>query len=152
MNTKLLSRKTFNSTQIFSLFIKIFLLLLFLFARTFTGINIFGFRLGEYLIGGSLILLILHVLLIPLFKRKYILDDKNLNIVISILIIIIAVICSYLYTVKIRPIINDLNKLNKWFEDFSYKDKEKVFFDNYTDFLGKINFPVFSIGVFTLLK
>ncbi len=86
MNTKLLSRKTFNSTQIFSLFIKIFLLLLFLFARTFTGIDIFGFRLGEYLIGGSLILLILHVLLIPMFKRKYILDDKNLNIIISILI------------------------------------------------------------------
>ncbi len=87
MNTKLLSHKTLSLNQIFSLSIKIFLLLLFLFARTFTGINIFGFRLGEYLIGGSLVLLILHVLLIPLFKRKYILDDKNLNIVISILIL-----------------------------------------------------------------
>ena len=81
MSIKLLSHKTLSLNQIFSLSIKIFLLLLFLFARTFTGVNIFGFRLGEYLIGGSLVLLILHVLLIPLFKRKYILDDKvTLNI------------------------------------------------------------------------
>ena len=87
MSIKLLSHKTLSLNQIFSLSIKIFLLLLFLFARTFTGVNIFGFRLGEYLIGGSLVLLILHVLLIPLFNRKYILDDKSLNIVISILIL-----------------------------------------------------------------
>ena len=87
MSIKLLSHKTLSLNQIFSLSIKIFLLLLFLFARTFTGVNIFGFRLGEYLIGGSLVLLILHVLLIPLFKKKYILDDKILNIVISILIL-----------------------------------------------------------------
>ncbi len=71
---------------IFSLLIKIFIFNLFLFARTFTGLSIFGYRLGEYFIAGALTLLIIFTILIPIYKKKYLLDEKKLNFFIVLLV------------------------------------------------------------------
>lgn len=71
---------------IFSLIIKFFIFNIFLFARTFTGLSVFGYRLGEYLIAGSLVLLIVFTVLIPIYKKKYLLDEKKLNFFIVFLI------------------------------------------------------------------
>jgi len=70
----------------FSIFIKIFIFSLFLFARTFTGLTIFGNRLGEYIIGGALFLLLIYSILIPVFKKKYFLDSKSINLFLILLI------------------------------------------------------------------
>ena len=71
---------------IFSLIIKFFIFNLFLFARTFTGLSIFGYRLGEYLIAGALILLIVFTIFIPIYKKKYFLDEKKLNFFVVFLV------------------------------------------------------------------
>ena len=71
----------------FNIIFKIFIFLLFLFARTFTGVSIFGFRLGEYLIGGSMVLLVLYFLILPLKNKSYYLDNKLLNLSILGLVI-----------------------------------------------------------------
>lgn len=87
MTTKTLSHKMqIKLKQIYSLIIKIFIFCLFLFARTFTGLTIFGYRLGEYIIGGALLLVLIYSILIPIFKKKYILDSKSLNVFVVLLI------------------------------------------------------------------
>ena len=70
----------------FSIFVKIFIFSLFLLARTFTGLTIFGNRLGEYIIGGALLLLLIFSILIPVFKKKYFLDSKSINLFLVLLI------------------------------------------------------------------
>ena len=77
----------------FNIIFKIFIFLLFLFARTFTGVSIFGFRLGEYLIGGSMVLLVLYFLILPLKNKSYYLDNKLLNL--SILGLVISFFLTY---------------------------------------------------------
>jgi hypothetical protein len=72
--------------QTYSFIIKIFIFCLFLFARTFTGLTIFGYRLGEYIIGGTLLLVVIYSILIPIFKKKYILDSKSVNVSVVLLI------------------------------------------------------------------
>tara|TARA_B100000965_G_C19536892_1_gene733784 strand:- start:21 stop:1358 length:1338 start_codon:yes stop_codon:yes gene_type:complete len=76
-----------NTETIFNIIFKIFIFLLFLFARTFTGVSLFGFRLGEYLIGGSMVLLVLYFFLIPLKNKSYYLDNKPLNLTILGLVV-----------------------------------------------------------------
>ena len=71
----------------FNIIFKIFIFLLFLFARTFTGVSIFGFRLGEYLIGGSMVLLVLYFFIFPLTNKNYYLDSKLLNLAILGLVV-----------------------------------------------------------------
>ncbi len=72
---------------IFSLFVKIFVFLTFLFARTFMGLTFFGYRLGEYIIGGSLVLFLIFCILIPIFKKRYFLENKSINICVILLVI-----------------------------------------------------------------
>lgn len=79
MNTK--------QRYIFSLFIKIFIFLTFLFARTFTGLTFFGYRLGEYIIGGSFLLLIVFTIFVPIFKKKFLLESKSINLFCVLLIL-----------------------------------------------------------------
>ena len=59
-----------------------FLLFTFIFGRSFMGIEIFKYRIGEYLIGGALLLF-----LFLLFKKKYI--EKGFGIEIYYLIVLI---------------------------------------------------------------
>ena len=47
-----------------------FLFLLFLFGRTFIGIDLLGYRLGEILVGLSFVIFILYVLIFPVIKRN----------------------------------------------------------------------------------
>ena len=76
-----------RNTEIYlNIIFKIFLFILLLFARTFTGVSIFGFRLGEYLIGGSMLLLVLYFFIIPLINKSYYLDSKFLHLVIVALV------------------------------------------------------------------
>ena len=96
----------------FSLLVKIFIFNLFLFARTFTGLSIFGYRLGEYLIAGALVLLIVFTLLIPIYKKKYLLDEKKLNFFLVLLIF------SFL-------IINFLNNVS-FTDEFIYKTSSYI--------------------------
>jgi hypothetical protein len=87
MTTKTLSHKMqIKLKQIYSFIIKIFIFCLFLFARTFTGLTIYGYRLGEYIIGGALLLVFIYSILIPIFKKRYFLDSKSLNIFVVLLI------------------------------------------------------------------
>ena len=90
--------KKFKKT--FSIFVKIFIFLIFLFARTFTGLTIFGNRLGEYMIGGVLVLLLTYSVLIPLIKKNYFLDSKFINLV-AILLISTFVISNILNSVNL---------------------------------------------------
>ena len=62
-----------------SLFIKIFIFFIFLFARTFMGLSFYGLRLGEIIIGASALILFLYTLFIPLITKRYFLDNKKLN-------------------------------------------------------------------------
>lgn len=68
--------------------LKIFLFLIFLFARTFTGVYIFGFRLGELLVGGLCFLLIAYLLFYPIKTGKYFLDVKALHLALCFLVIL----------------------------------------------------------------
>jgi hypothetical protein len=76
-----------NQKYILSLLVKIFIFLLFLFARTFTGVIIFGYRLGEYIIGGTLVLLLIYSIFIPIYKKRYIFNSKSINFLIILLFI-----------------------------------------------------------------
>ena len=76
---------------IFSFFIKTFIFLIFLFARSFTGLTFFGYRLGEYIIGGSLVLLIIYTIFIPIFKKKYLLESKSINTLCVLLTLLFVV-------------------------------------------------------------
>tara|TARA_Y100001958_G_scaffold158618_1_gene157082 strand:+ start:1722 stop:3062 length:1341 start_codon:yes stop_codon:yes gene_type:complete len=76
---------------IFSLFIKIFIFLVFLFARTFTGLTFFGYRLGEYIIGGSALLLIIFTIFVPILKKKFLLESKSINMLCVLLILSFAI-------------------------------------------------------------
>ena len=80
-----MNTETFKNIFIF--FTKIFLFLLFLFGRTFIGIDLLGYRLGEILVGLSFVIFILYVLIFPGYKKKYFLDDKKLNLIMVILLI-----------------------------------------------------------------
>lgn len=62
-----------------SLFIKIFIFFIFLFARTFMGLSFYDLRLGEILIGASTLILFLYTFFIPLITKRYFLDNKKLN-------------------------------------------------------------------------
>lgn len=68
-----------------SLFVKMFIFLTFLFARTFMGLSFYGIRLGEILIGTSALVLLLYTTIVPLTKRKYFLNNKKLNYLLIIL-------------------------------------------------------------------
>ncbi len=76
---------------IFSFFIKTFIFLIFLFARSFTGLTFFGYRLGEYIIGGSLVLLIIYTIFIPILKKKYLLESKSINTLCVLLTLLFVV-------------------------------------------------------------
>ncbi len=76
-----------NQKYILSLLVKIFIFLLFLFARTFTGVIIFGYRLGEYIIGGTLVLLLIYSIFIPIYKKRYVFNSKSINFLIILLFI-----------------------------------------------------------------
>ena len=67
---------------------KIFLFLVFLFARTFTGVYIFGFRLGELLVGVLCFLLIAYLTFYPIRTGKYFLDVKALHFALCFLVIL----------------------------------------------------------------
>ena len=67
--------------------IKIFIFLTFLFARSFMGLSYYGVRLGEVLMAISAIVLVIYAVMLPIFKKKYFLDNKRMNIVIIILFI-----------------------------------------------------------------
>ena len=68
-----------------SFFVKIFIFLTFLFARTFMGLSFYGIRLGEILIGTSALILLLYTTIVPLVTRKYFLNNKKLNYLLIIL-------------------------------------------------------------------
>jgi len=76
-----------NIKYMTSMMIKIFIFFTFLFARTFMGVSYYGVRLGEVLIAISAILLLIYSVILPIFKRKYFLDNKRMNIVILILLV-----------------------------------------------------------------
>ena len=135
----------------FSLLIKIFIFLTFFFARTFTGLTFFGYRLGEYIIGGTLLLLIIFTILIPIIKKKYLLESKSINMLCVLLILTFA-------------ISNVLNGVS-FFDEFIYKSSsyiwslgalvigyyilsEKYFVinkeDSYLSFFGLIIIYIFS--------
>lgn len=71
-----------------NLVLKIFLFSIFLFARTFTGFYIFGFRLGELLIGSSLVLLVAYLIIYPIKTGYYFLDQKALHLTLCFLVIL----------------------------------------------------------------
>lgn len=68
-----------------SIFIKLNIFLLFLFARTFTGVEIFGFLYGELLIGMCALLLVFYYLVIPIIKFSF-LENNKLNVLIIFLV------------------------------------------------------------------
>jgi hypothetical protein len=51
------------------------------------GLTFFGYRLGEYIIGGSLVLFLIFCILIPIFKKRYFLENKSINICVILLVI-----------------------------------------------------------------
>lgn len=51
------------------------------------GLTFFGYRLGEYIIGGSLVLLLLFSIFIPIFKKRYFLESKLINVFVILLLI-----------------------------------------------------------------
>ena len=141
--------KKFKKT--FSIFVKIFIFLIFLFARTFTGLTIFGNRLGEYMIGGVLVLLLIYSVLIPLIKKNYFLDSKFINLVAILLI----------STFVISNILNNVNLSNEYIYKTSsyiwsfgalaigyYILNEKIFelnnVDVYLSFIGLFIIYLFS--------
>ncbi|MDA9645436.1 hypothetical protein N9T02_01025 [Candidatus Actinomarina] len=71
---------------VFSGLVKINIFLIFLFARSFTGLTIFNYRVGEYLVASTLFLLLAYSVLVPLLKKKYFLDSKPINFAILALI------------------------------------------------------------------
>ena len=88
MNLKRLSLKDYQTINIiFNYFIKLNIFLIFLFARTYTGVTIFGYRIGELLIGISLIFLIFFAVISPLFLKTYFLNNKSINFLILLLLI-----------------------------------------------------------------
>jgi len=113
MITKPLSHKViYKFKDAFSFVVKIFIFSLFLLARTFTGLNIFGNRLGEYIIGGALLLLLIYCILIPVFKKKYFLESKSINV------LLILLISSFVFT-------NFLNNVS-FTEEFIYKTSSYI--------------------------
>jgi len=62
--------------NIFLYSIKIFIFLIFLFGRTFMGINFFGFKLGELLMGFTALILIIIFLIFPLIFKKHLFNKK----------------------------------------------------------------------------
>ena len=78
--------------DVFILFFKVFLFLLFLFGRTFIGVNIFGYRLGEMLVGISFLIFFVCVFIFPIYKKTYFLDDKKINLVLGILFVSFVII------------------------------------------------------------
>ena len=70
---------------------KIFLFSLFLFARTFTGVNILGIRLGEILIGSGLLILFYFLFLKPAIKNKYIFEDNKFHLILFFVFFIFVV-------------------------------------------------------------
>ena len=93
-----------NTLNIFMEYIlKIFIFLVFLFARTLTGVNLFGFRIGEYLIAGSMVLLIIYFIFSPLLNKSYYLKNRNLNISIFGLVVFFL-LTSYLIPTQISNI------------------------------------------------
>lgn len=75
--------------NIFLYSIKIFIFLIFLFSRTFMGINIFGFKLGELLMGFTALILIIIFLIFPLIFKKHLFNKK---ISISFIVLIFSFI------------------------------------------------------------
>lgn len=73
-------------TQSFTLLFKFVIFLTFLLARTFMGVNIFGFRLGEYFIGFSFILLITSFVFLPIYRKSFVFNFRDLNIAILCLL------------------------------------------------------------------
>ena len=69
-----------------NLALKLFLFLLFLLARTFTGVHIFGFRVGELLVGCSLVLLIAYLIIYPLKTANYFMGIKALHFTLCFLV------------------------------------------------------------------
>lgn len=78
--------------ETFLILFKIFIFLIFLFGRTFTGFNVFGYRLGEGLIGLAFLIIIFYSIIYPILNKKYFLDDKKINLVIVLLILCFIVI------------------------------------------------------------
>lgn len=69
-------------------FLKIFVFFIFLFARTFTGLEIYNFRLGELIVGFCLLLFLYYVIFKTSIKKQYFLNDKKINLVLIFLLFI----------------------------------------------------------------
>ena len=85
MNTKLSNHNFITKVLIF--FLKVNIFLIFLFARTYTGLNIFGFRVGEIFIGVSILILLIYSFKYPIFNKSYLFNSKELNFTLVLLIV-----------------------------------------------------------------
>ena len=117
-----------------SFFVKIFIFLTFLFARTFMGLSFYGIRLGEILIGFSALVLLLYTSIIPLITKKYFLNNKRLNYLLIILYSSFFVINIFEGVSLINP---SVYKVSTYIWSFG----ALVFGYN---FISKINFNIFN--------
>ena len=74
-----------------------------MFVRSFTGLNIFGFRIGEFYIGFSL-LVFLYILIYPVTKKSsFFMIDNKLSIVLAILLFLFVISIIDLNNLTINP-------------------------------------------------
>ncbi len=115
------------------------------------GLTFFGYRLGEYIIGGSLVLLLFFSILVPIFKKRYILESKSINFFV-ILLVITFIYSNFLNDVSLSNVF--IYKTSSYIWSLGailigyYLLNEKVFMiykeDIYLSFLGLIVIYIFS--------
>lgn len=88
MNIKQLNLKKIDFKYLFTFLTKVYLFLIFLFARSFTGFELLGFRLGELMVGFSALILLFNVFFIPFINKTFALDNKNLHVVLVAIILL----------------------------------------------------------------
>ena len=135
----------------FNFIFRIFIFLLFLFARTFTGVSLFGFRLGEYLIGGSMVLLVLYFFVLPLKNKRYYLDSKLLNLAIIGLVISFFLTCfinsnqlSNLFVFKTSSYIWSIGAIILGLELIKFTNIKVGIIDIYLSLFGLLVIYIFS--------
>lgn len=115
------------------------------------GLTFFGYRLGEYIIGGSLVLLLLFSIFIPIFKKRYLLESKSINVFV-ILLLITFIYSNFLNDVSFSNVF--IYKTSSYIWSLGailigyYLLNDKVFLiykeDIYLSFVGLIVIYVFS--------
>lgn len=88
MNIKQLNLKKIDFKYLFTFLTKVYIFLIFLFARSFTGFELLGFRLGELMVGFSALILLFNVFFIPFINKTFALDNKNLHVVLVAIILL----------------------------------------------------------------